>query len=101
VPHYSSVCEGVMSSTVELTTVLVNLDPVLVSWRFLCPNRSGFEGRGVVVAVRSSSADRLEGAIDGGPYEVQLQAWQRPVPTRSNSAGVDAAVRGVALQGRG
>jgi hypothetical protein len=48
-PHYSSTCEGVVSSAVELTAVLVNLDPVLASWRVLCPNRSGFKGRGVVV----------------------------------------------------
>jgi hypothetical protein len=49
VPHYSSTCEGVVSSAVELTAVLANLDPVLASWRVLCPNRSGFEGSGVVV----------------------------------------------------
>jgi hypothetical protein len=33
----------------ELTAVLANLDPVLASWRVLCPNRSGLEGSGVVV----------------------------------------------------
>jgi hypothetical protein len=49
VPHYSSTCEGVVSSAVELTAVLANLVPVAASWRVLCPNRSGFEGSGVVV----------------------------------------------------
>jgi hypothetical protein len=37
------------SNTVELTTVLANLVPVVASWRALYPNRSGFECRGVVV----------------------------------------------------
>jgi hypothetical protein len=53
------------------------------------------------LAVRSSSTDRLEGAVDGGPYEVQRQVWWRPAPVRSNSVGVVAAVRDVALQERG
>jgi hypothetical protein len=53
------------------------------------------------LTIQSSSADRLEGAVDGGPYEVQRRAWCRAVPVRSNSAGVVAAVRGVALQGQG
>jgi hypothetical protein len=34
-------------------------------------------------------------------YGVQRRAWRRPAPVRSNSAGVVAAARGVALQGRG
>jgi hypothetical protein len=49
VSHYSFTYEGVVSSVVELTAVLANLVPVLASRRVLCPNRSGFEGRGVVV----------------------------------------------------
>jgi hypothetical protein len=53
------------------------------------------------LAVRSLFADRLEGVVDGGPYEVQRQAWRCPVPARSSSDGVVAVVRGVALQGRG
>jgi hypothetical protein len=53
------------------------------------------------LAVRSSSVDRLEVAVDGGPYEVQRQVWWRPAPVRSNSARVVAAVRGAALQRRG
>jgi hypothetical protein len=53
------------------------------------------------LTVQSSSADGLEGAVDGGPYEVQRQTWRCPVPARFNSAGIVAAVRGVALQGRG
>jgi hypothetical protein len=43
----------------------------------------------------------LEGAVDSGPYEVQWQAWRRPVPRVLNSVGVVVAVRGVAQQGRG
>jgi hypothetical protein len=42
-------CEGVVSSAMELTTVLANLVPVVASWRVLCLNRSGFEGSGIVV----------------------------------------------------
>jgi hypothetical protein len=49
VPHYSPTCGGMASSAVELTTVLANLAPVVASWLVLCPNRSGFEGGGVVV----------------------------------------------------
>jgi hypothetical protein len=49
VPHYSSTCEGVVSSATELMAVLANPAPVAASWRVLCPNKSGFEGRGVVV----------------------------------------------------
>jgi hypothetical protein len=49
VPHYSPTREGVASSAMELTAVLTNLDPVVASWRVLCPNRSGFEVSGVVV----------------------------------------------------
>jgi hypothetical protein len=37
------------SSVVELTAVLANLVPVVMLWRVLCPNRSGFEGGGAVV----------------------------------------------------
>jgi hypothetical protein len=33
----------------ELMVVLVNLAPVMASWRALCLNRGGFEGGGVVV----------------------------------------------------
>jgi hypothetical protein len=40
---------SVAYSVGELTTVLANLAPVAVSWRALYLNRSGFEGRGVVV----------------------------------------------------
>jgi hypothetical protein len=37
------------NSAIELMVVLADLAPVAASWRVLCPNRSGFEGRGVVV----------------------------------------------------
>jgi hypothetical protein len=47
--HYSFTYEGVVSSVVELTAVLANLVPVVASRHVLCPNRSDFEGRGVVV----------------------------------------------------
>jgi hypothetical protein len=49
VPHYFSTCDGMAHSVGELTVVLVNLTPVMASWRALCLNRSGFEGGGVVV----------------------------------------------------
>jgi hypothetical protein len=48
-PHYSPTWEGMVSNAVELTAVLANLVPVVAPWRVLCPNRSGFEGSGVVV----------------------------------------------------
>jgi hypothetical protein len=53
------------------------------------------------LVVRSSLVGRPEGAVNGDPYEAQWQAWQRPVPVRSNSAGNVVAVPGVALQWRG
>jgi hypothetical protein len=37
------------NSVIELIAVLTNLAPVAASWYIMCPNRSGFEGRGVVV----------------------------------------------------
>jgi hypothetical protein len=48
-PHYFYACCGMANNAVELMAVLANLAPVAASWRVLCPNRSGFEGRGVVV----------------------------------------------------
>jgi hypothetical protein len=52
VPHYSPTCGGMASSAVELTAVLANLVPVVVSWRVLCPHRSGFEGAAWWLVVR-------------------------------------------------
>jgi hypothetical protein len=49
------------------------------------------------LAVRPPPVGRLEGAINGGPYEVQWRAWRRPVPVHSNSVGDVVAVPGVAL----
>jgi hypothetical protein len=49
VPHYLYTCRGMANSAVELMAIPANLAPVAASWRVLCPNRSGFEGRGVVV----------------------------------------------------
>jgi hypothetical protein len=48
-PHYFHTCGGMANNVVELTAVLANLAPFAASWRVLCSNRSGFEGRGVVV----------------------------------------------------
>jgi hypothetical protein len=45
-------------------------------------------------------AGRLEGAVDGRPYEAQWRAWRCPVPVRLNSVGDGAAVPGAALQWR-
>jgi hypothetical protein len=47
--HYFYTCSDMANSAAELMAVLANLAPVAASWRVLCPNRSGFEGRGVVV----------------------------------------------------
>jgi hypothetical protein len=48
-PHYFYTCCGMTNNAVELMAALANLAPVAASWRVLCPNRSDFEGRGVVV----------------------------------------------------
>jgi hypothetical protein len=53
------------------------------------------------LAVRPPPAGRFEGAINGGPYEVQWRVWRRPVPMLTNSVGDVVAVPGVALQWRG
>jgi hypothetical protein len=53
------------------------------------------------LAVRPPPVGRLEGAVNGGPYEVQWRAWRRPVPVRFNSVGDVVAVPDVALQWRG
>jgi hypothetical protein len=50
------------------------------------------------LAVRSLPAGRLEGAVNGCPYEAQCQAWRHPVPVRSNSVGGIVAVPGMVLQ---
>jgi hypothetical protein len=47
--HYFYTCCGMANNAVELMAVLTNLAPLAASWYILCPNRSGFEGRGVVV----------------------------------------------------
>jgi hypothetical protein len=44
---------------------------------------------------------RLEGAVNGGPYEAQWQAWRRPVLARSNSVGDVVTAPGVMLQWQG
>jgi hypothetical protein len=53
------------------------------------------------LAVRPLPAGRLEGAVNGGPYEVQCQARRRLVPLRSNSVGdvVTVPARGAAVAG--
>jgi hypothetical protein len=53
------------------------------------------------LAARPPSAGRLEGSVDGGPYEVQWRAWRRPVPVRFDIVGDVVAVPGAALQWRG
>jgi hypothetical protein len=57
--HYFYTCYGMANSAVELMAVLANLAPVAASWHVLCPNRSGFEGRGVVVD--RSGSERARG----------------------------------------
>jgi hypothetical protein len=58
-PHYFYMCCGMMNNVVELMAVLANLAPVAASWGVLCQNRSGFEGRGVVVD--RSGSERAQG----------------------------------------
>jgi hypothetical protein len=53
------------------------------------------------LAVRLLPADRLEGAVNKGPYGAQCQAWRCPVPVHPNSAGGLVAVPKMALQWRG
>jgi hypothetical protein len=65
----------------ELTVVLANLALVMASWHALYSNKGGLEGGSVVVDRGVSGG--LEGAVDGDPYEVQWQAWRRPVPACS------------------
>jgi hypothetical protein len=89
------------SSVVELTAVLANLVPVVVSWCVLCPHRSGFEGGGVVVGRSAAVAGRFEGTVDGGLYVAQWWSWRRLVPAHSNSVGDVVTVPGVVLQWQG
>jgi hypothetical protein len=53
------------------------------------------------LAARPLSVGRLEGGVDGGPYEVQWWVWRHHVPVRFNSVGDVVALPGVALQWRG
>jgi hypothetical protein len=48
-PHYFARWSGMAYSVGELTVVLANLAPVMVSWRALCLNSGDLEGGGVVV----------------------------------------------------
>jgi hypothetical protein len=89
------------SSAVELTTVLANLVPVVASWRVLCPNRSGFEGGGVVVGRPVVVCSQARGGRPRRPVRGTTTGMAAPAPVHSNSAGVVVAVRGVALQGWG
>jgi hypothetical protein len=57
-PHYFATCDGTVYNVGELMVVLVNLTPVMASWRALCLNRGGFEGEGVVVDRGVSSRSR-------------------------------------------
>jgi hypothetical protein len=86
---------------VEFTAVLANLVPVVASWHVLCPNRSGFEGGGVVIGRPVVVHGQARGGHPWRPIRGTAAVWRRPAPVRSNSAGVVVAVRGVALQGRG
>jgi hypothetical protein len=80
VPHYSPTCGGMASSAVELTTVLANLVPGVASWRILCPNRSGFEGGGVVVGCPAVVLGPARGGCPRGPVRgiVTVMAMSYP-----------------------
>jgi hypothetical protein len=47
------------NSAIEFMAVPVNLAPVAASWRILYPNKSGFEGR--VVVVDRGGSERARG----------------------------------------
>jgi hypothetical protein len=53
------------------------------------------------LAAPPPSVGRLEGAVNGGPYEAQRRAWRRPVLARSNSVGDVVTVPSVMLQWQG
>jgi hypothetical protein len=97
-PHYLATCGGMAHSAGELTAVLANLALVMASWRALCLNRGDLEGEGVAVdrGVSRRTRGRRKRSVRDAVAGV---AASRPrVP---NCAGVVAAVRGVAQQGRG
>jgi hypothetical protein len=53
------------------------------------------------LTVRPSSAGRLEGGVNGRPYEEHWWSRRRPIPVRFNNIGDVVTVPGVALQWRG
>jgi hypothetical protein len=48
-PHYFATCDGMAYNAGELTVVLANPAPVMVSWRALYLTRGGLEDGGVAV----------------------------------------------------
>jgi hypothetical protein len=75
----SPTCRGMAYNAAELTVVLANLAPAGASWRVLCPYGSVFEGSGVEVGCPAAARGRLEGGVNGRPYEVQWRPWRHPV----------------------
>jgi hypothetical protein len=76
--HYSATWGSMVRRAVEWAAALMVLAAILPSWRILYPNSGIFEGRGAVVG--RDVPGGLEGVADDDPYEVQWQAWRRPVP---------------------
>jgi hypothetical protein len=99
VPHYFYACSGMANSAVELMAVLANLAPVAASWRVLCANSSGFEGRGVVV--HRSGSERARWGRWQWPVRGTVAGVAASRPRVLNSVGVVVAVRGVARQWQG
>jgi hypothetical protein len=99
VPHYFYACSGMANSAVELMAILANLAPVATSWRVLCANRSGFEGRGVVV--HRSGSERARWGHWQWPVRGTVAGVAASRPRVLNSVGVVVAVRGVARQWQG
>jgi hypothetical protein len=81
-------------SAVELTAVLANPAPVTASWRVLCLNRGGFEGRGV--EVDRSVFERARGSRWRQSVRGAVAGVAASRPCLLNSVGVVVAVRGVA-----
>jgi hypothetical protein len=61
-------------SPVEMTPVLASPAPIAAPW------------------LTGASPGGPEGAVDGGPYEVQWQAWRRPVVQRTGLTAMGMAL---------
>jgi hypothetical protein len=105
-PHYSPTWGGVASSAAKLTTVLVNLAPVVASWCVLCPYRSDFEGSGVEVSRPAAARGPARGCRQWGSVRGTTTGVATSCPRAlqqrrgcRRSARRGAAVAGMVAQG--